>query len=50
MHHDKIADRVDILHPLALRSFQLRKSLEIFQRHRRVTGQRVQQFFLFGNN
>ena len=23
MHHDKIADRVDILHPLALRSFQL---------------------------
>ncbi len=37
MHHDVIANGVDIFHPLALGAFQLGKSPEIFQRQRRVT-------------
>ena len=45
VHHDVIADRVDILYPLPLRSLQLRKSPEILQRQRRMARQRMQQAF-----
>src|SRR5260370_34711145 len=31
MHHDAIADRVDVFPPLPVRTLQLRKSLEILQ-------------------
>src|SRR5690242_6857179 len=43
VHHDVIADRVNVFYPLLLRPLQLRKSLEVFERERRMTRQRPQQ-------
>ena len=43
MHHDVIADCVDILDPLPLRPFELGKSPEILQRKRGMTREGMQQ-------
>ncbi len=46
VHHDVVADRVNVFHPLPLGAFQLRESPEILQRKRRMARQRMQQSLL----
>ena len=43
VHHDVVADRVDVFHPLPFRTLQLRKPSEVLQRQRCMARQCMQQ-------